>query len=152
MEDIVFSSCKADPDVLLRQAFKSNGAECYQFVLFYKDEILAIMKEPETFLHEELGKRFILKEKSIGAPEQHLGNKVLLATLENGVKCWSFSSSKCVQVAVKNVDDYQAIANLGSPLKAKSPLPSNYRPEADVTPELVSTKASYGQSLIGVLR
>ena len=45
------------------------------------------MEEPETFLREELGKRFTLKEKSIGAPEQCLGNKVSLVTLENGVKC-----------------------------------------------------------------
>ena len=38
------------------------------------------------------------------------------------------------------------------PPRAKSPWPSKYRPEADVTPELSPTKASYFQSLIGVLR
>ena len=55
--------------------------------------VLAIMEEPETFLRKELGKRFTLKENSNGSPEQHLGNKVSLVALENGVKCWSFSSS-----------------------------------------------------------
>ena len=110
------------------------------------------MEEPEKFLREELGKRFTLKEKSIGPPEQYLGNKVSLVTLENGVKCWSFSSSQYVQAAVKNVEDYRTTNNLGPLLKAKPPWPSNYRPEADVTPELTPTKASYCQSLIWVLR
>ena len=79
------------------------------------------MEEPETFLREELGKRFILKEKSIGAPEQHLGNKVSLIALENGVKHWSFSLSQCVQAAVKNVEDHRARSNLSPLLIAKSP-------------------------------
>ena len=109
------------------------------------------MKEPETFVREELGKRFTLKKKSIGSSEQFLGNKVSLVTLENGVKCWSFSSSQYVQAAVKNVEDYRTRANLGPLLKAKSPWPSNYRPEADVTPELASTKVSYCEYLIGAL-
>ena len=138
-----FSSCKADPDVWIRPALKSNWVEYYHHVLLYNDDILAIDEEPETFLREELGKRFTLKEKSIGAPEQHLGNKVSLVTLENLVKCWSFSSSQYVQTALKNVEDYRTRANLGPLLKAKSPWPSNYRPEADVILELSPTKASY---------
>ena len=38
------------------------------------------------------------------------------------------------------------------PAKAKTPLKSGYRPELDVSPVLNATKASYYQSLIGVLR
>ena len=121
MEEMGFSSCKAGPDVWIRPALKSNGVECYQCVFLYTDDILAIVETPETLMREELGKRFTLKEKSIGAPEQYLGNKVLLVTLENCVKCWSFSSSQHVQAAVKNVEDYRARANLGPLLKAKSP-------------------------------
>ena len=92
-----------------------------------------------------------MKENSIGSPTQHLGSKVSLATLENGVKRWSFSSSQHVQAAVKNVECYWARANIGPLFKAKSPWPSNCLPEADVTPELAPTKASCYQSLIGVL-
>jgi len=152
MEEMGFSSCKADPDVWLRPALKSNGIEYYQYVLLYTDDILAVMEEPERFLREELGKRFTLKEKSIGPPDQYLGNKVSLVTLENGAKCWSFSSSQYVQAAVKNVEDYRKRADLGPLLKTKSPWPTNYRPESDITPELTPKKASYYQSLIGVLR
>ena len=86
MEEMGFSSCKADPDAWIRPALKSNGVKHYQCVLFCTDGILAIMEEPETFLREELGKTFTLKEKSIEAPEQRIGNKASLATLDNGVK------------------------------------------------------------------
>ena len=44
-------------------------------MLLYTDDILAIMEEPEHFLCEELGKRFTLKETSIGSPNQYLGIK-----------------------------------------------------------------------------
>ena len=68
MEEMVFSSCKAVRDVWIRTALKSNGVECYQHVLLYTDDILAIMEEPETFLREELGKRSLseLKNSTLG--------------------------------------------------------------------------------------
>ncbi len=109
MEEMGFESCKADTDVWFRSATKANGTDYYQYVLLYTDDILAIMEEPERFLREELGRRFTLKdEKSIEPPTQYLGNKVSQVTLENGVTCWSFSSSQYVQNAIKNVEDYLA--------------------------------------------
>ena len=96
--------------------------------------------------------RFTIKEKSIGPPTQYLGNKVSQVTMQNGVKCWSFSSSQYVQSAVKNVEDYLSKTGDKLPIRNKSPWTSNYRPECDITPELSPTKAAYYQSLIGVLR
>ena len=63
------------------------------------------MEEPKTFLCEELGKIFTLKEKSIGSPEECLGNKFSLIVLENSVKCWSFSPSQNSQAAIKNAEE-----------------------------------------------
>ena len=80
------------------------------------------------------GKKITLKEKSIVSPEKCLGNKVSQLTLENGVKFWSFSSSQHAQDAVNNVENCRSRDNLGPLLKAKSPWPSNYRAESDVTP------------------
>ena len=142
MEEMRFSSCKADPDVCFRPSLKANGVECYHFFL-YTHDILAMMEELERFLRKELGKRFILKEKYVGSPEQHLGNEVTQVTIENGVKFWSFRSLQDAQAPVKNVEEYRSRANLGPLPKAKSTEYSNYRPEADVTPELTSTKLSY---------
>ena len=120
-------------------------------MLLYTDDIVAIMEGPEKFLRTELRATFTLKEKLIGPPTQYLGNKVSEVTLENGVKCWSFSSSQYVQNAVANVESYLQLKGEKLP-KTKSPWPSSYRPEIDVTPELGSTEAAYYQSLIGVLR
>ena len=53
---------------------------------------------------------------------------------------------------MKNVEDYRRKNGLGPLHKSKSPWPSNYRPETDITPELEPKQASYYQSLIGILR
>ena len=101
------------------------------------------------FLREETGTCFTLKEKSISPPTQY---KVSEVTLENGTKCWSFSSSQYVQSAVKNVEDYLMKTGEKLPARVKSPWPTNYCPESDISPELSPAMASYNQSLIGVLR
>ena len=147
--EMCFDSYKANPDVWFRPATKSDGTRYYQYVLLYTDDIFAIMEEPEKFLREELGNYLALKEKSIGPPTQYLGNKV---TLENAKKCWSLSSSQYIQNIVKNVEDYRSKCGLVPLPRVKSPWPSNYRPEVDVTPELTSIQALYFQSLIGILR
>ena len=55
--------------------------------------------------------------------------------MENVTKCWRFRSSKYVQSSVVNVEDY--LHKRGEKLpKTKSPWPSTYRPEVDVSPEL----------------
>ena len=44
--------------------------------------------------------------------------------LDNGVKCWAFSSSQYVQAAVKNVEDYLSKrdgVNWKLPTKAETP-------------------------------
>ena len=152
MEEMNFQSCKADPDVWIRPGTKSDGTTYWQYVLLYTDDILAIMEEPEKFLREELGQRFTLKEKSIGPPTQYLGNKVSEVELENGVKCWSFSSSQYIQNAVKNIEKRLHLRGETLPGRGSAPWPSNYRPEIDISPELSEENANYFQSLIGVLR
>ena len=111
-----------------------------------------MMEEPKIFLREELGKRFNLKEKSIISLEQRLGEKVSHLALENGVKCWSFSSPRHAQAAVKNVEDYRSRSNIFPLLKAKSPCTSDYLTETDDTPELSPTKTYYYKSMIGVMQ
>ena len=152
MEEMGFESCKADADLWLRPAARDDGTEYWQYVLLYTDDILAIMEEPERFIRRELGMRFTIKEKSIGPPTQYLGNKVSQVTLSNGAQCWAFSSSQYIQNAVSNVEDYLLKQGEKTLPRTKSPWPSNYRPEIDVSPELTPSKASYYQSLIGMLR
>ena len=152
MDDMGFTSCKADPDVWFRPGTKENGTDYYQYVLLYTDDILAIMVNPETFIRDELSRKFVVKEKSIGQPTQYLGNKVSKVTMENGVLAWCFSSSQYIQNAVKNVETFLAKTSKKLPPNPKSPWTTNYRPEVDISPELGNANAAYYQSLIGILR
>ena len=108
MDEMGFTSCKADPDVWIRPAVKKDNTDYYQYVLLYTDDILAIMEEPEAFIRNELSTKFVVKPSSIGRPTHYLGNKVSYLQWENGNHAWSFSSSQYVQNAVNNVEQYLA--------------------------------------------
>ena len=93
-----------------------------------------------------------MKKGSIGPPNIYLGNKVSKVTLENGVKCWSFSSAQYVTEAVNNVVRYLKTKGQSIPRKAPAPFETNYRPEIDISAESSPDEANYFQSLIGILR
>ena len=152
MDSLGFSSSKADSDVWFRSARKTDGTEYIEYVLLYVDDILVISEHPEEVLRNEIGKHWQMKEDSIGKPSLYLGGKCREVELDNGVKCWAFSSSQYVQSAVDNVKAWLAKKNRTLPNKAEAPFASGYRPEVDVSRELVPEDASYFQSLIGVLR
>ena len=147
-----FTSCRGDPDVWCRPATTSTGTPYYTYICLYVDDCLCIDEFPETILRKEIGKYWNLKPSSVGPPSIYLGNKVTQVTLENGVTCWSFSSSQYVQAAVTNVEKYLKLRDQSLPKKATSPFRGDYRPEVDITPELTLSDAAYYQSLIGVLR
>jgi hypothetical protein len=153
-----FISCPADPDVWMRPAKKADGTEYYEYILLYTDDALCVSESPEGVLRNELGKYFRLKEKSIGPPKLYLGGHVRKVQLDNGVECWSFSSSQYVRAAVKNVENYlekrkeSGNSTFRLPAKAETPIQTSYRPELDITPELPPIDAAYYMSLIGILR
>ena len=72
--------------------------------------------------------------------------------LENGVKAWAFSSFQHVRSAVSNIESTLEKNGRNLPNIAETPIKTDYRPELDVTPELVPAQAAYYQSLIGILR
>lgn len=152
MEFLGFSSCKADPDVWMRAAVKSDGQEYWEYVLLYCDDCLVISEKGEDILRREIGKYFELKQESIGPPNIYLGGKMSKVTLSNGVNAWAFSSSQYVKNAVKNVEAYLSKKGSKLPARAKTPISPSYRPETDVSPELNDAEASYFMSLIGILR
>ena len=151
MDKMNFTLCKADPEVWMRPGVKYDGTEYWKYVLLYSDDIICVMENCEKFLCEEMGQRFTLKVKLIGSPTQYLVNKFSKVTFANGASCWSFSSSQYVQSAVKNVEYNLNKSREKFPPRVKSPGPTKYRPEYDVSPELSSLKTMYFQSLIGVL-
>jgi hypothetical protein len=152
MQQLGYSPCLADPDVWLRPAKQPDGTDCYEYVLLYVDDALAIGVEAENMLRGEIGRFFELKEDSIGPPKIYLGARMREVVLDNGVKAWGVSSSQYVQAAVKNVETY--LSTIGQKLQAKAdtPIQTSYSPELDVSTELDPKEASYYQSLIGILR
>ena len=138
----------------MQPAKHSDGCEYYEYVLLYTNDTMVISENVESVLRNELGKYFELKEESIGPPKLYLGGHVSQVELDNGVKCWSFSSSQYVQTAVKNVETHVAKVNdtrWQLPTKADTPLKASDHPELNVSPELDPANAAYYQSFIGVL-
>ena len=152
MNHLGFKPCRADPDVWMRPAVKSDGSEYWEYVLLYTDDALVISEFGEKILRNEIGKYFELKEESIGPPEIYLGGQLRKVELDNGVKAWAFGSSQYVQAAVTNVETHLMESGVKLPPRAEWPLTSEYRPELDTTRELNDVDASHYQSLIGVLR
>ena len=73
-------------------------------------------------------------------------------SLEDGVNCWTFSSTHYVYAAVNNVEKYFKTLNQALPKKVSVPFNTGYRTEIDISKELPQSEASYFQSLIGILR
>jgi hypothetical protein len=96
MRHLDFVSSPADRDVWMRPAKHSDGTEYYEYILLYTDDALAVGEQAEAILQNELGRYFILKEKSIRPPKIYLGGNVQKVVLDNGVECWAFGSSQYV--------------------------------------------------------
>jgi len=72
MKHLNFESCKADPDVWMRKAIKSDGTEYWEYVLLYTDDALVVSENGEHVLRRELGNYFELKEESIGPAQSRI--------------------------------------------------------------------------------
>ena len=148
--DMGYKPTKADPDVWIRPATKSNGFEYYEMVLCYVDDILSISDDPKSTLIA-LTRTFKLKDDRIEPPDIYLGAQLGIMQV-NDVECWTMSAEKYVISAVKNVEEALAKKGLRLPTKCYTPLPTDYRPELEVSPELKSDGIQLYQELIGVLR
>jgi len=99
-----------------------------------------------------LGKYFPLKPESIGHPKLYLGGKLSQLDLPNGVCAWAISASKYIQQSLNNLEGILKKHGLKLRRNTNSPLPGNYHPERDATPEYNTDNARLYASLIGILR
>ena len=106
MKHLQFKSRRADPDVWIRPSRINDGTEYYEYVLLYTDDCLVISDNAEKILRNEIGKSSRLKEKSVGDPGKYLGGGFCKVKLYNAIDCWEFSSTRYVQDAVNNVEQY----------------------------------------------
>ena len=137
----------------MRPDNKSDGTYYYEYILLYTDDALVVSKNAEETLRKDLGRYFELKEDSIGYPNIYLGGHCRRLQLENGVEAWGLRSSKHVQAAVNNVEEYvKDKDNLNVKIRAETPMQTAYRPELYVRMDLTPVRESYYMSLIGILR
>ncbi|KAI2502900.1 Reverse transcriptase (RNA-dependent DNA polymerase) [Fragilaria crotonensis] len=127
--DTGYKPTKADPDVWIRPATKSNGFEYYEMVLCYVDDILSISDDPKSTLLA-LTSTFKLKDDKIEPPDIYLGAQLGCMQVDD-IECWFMSAEKYVLSAVKNVEEALAKKGLRLPTKCYTPLSSDYRPELE---------------------
>jgi hypothetical protein len=83
-----------------------------------------------------------------------LGAKLKKNVLPNGMIAWGMSSSKHVQSAVQNVQDYLVALPGDQKLlkKAAGLFAGGYKPDLDESPKLDPIRANLYQLQIGILR
>jgi hypothetical protein len=131
----------------------NDGVRYWAYVLIYVDDMLCVHHDPGTPLYK-LEEYFKMKEGSIQVTTFYVGAKLKNTVLPNGVVAWGMISSKYVQSAVHNVQDYLAASPGDKMLLKKAPAPfvGVYKPELYEIPELYPIKANFFQSQIGILR
>ena len=149
--ELGYTPTKADPDVWLRKAVKSDEFQYYEMVLCYVDDVLCISDDLMKTM-KGIQRTFKLKDDKIDEPEDCLGATLEKMILSDGSEFCSMSSAKYIKAAVKNVEETLAKYEKRLTGRCVAPLSSGYRPKNDDSAELKADGLQYYQELIGVLR
>ena len=84
--ELDFRSSIADPDVWMRPAVKSDGTECYEYVMCYVDDVLAASVNAKEVIRSLEGGTVRFKNDMVELPKMYLGAKLQHKEI-NGVKC-----------------------------------------------------------------
>lgn len=137
----------------LRENVKQDGTTYYKYHVVYVDDILSISKKPEDTM-KAISELYRLKDNSVAKPTRYLGAEVIEYFLPDDKykSRWGLSSNQYVSEAIRTVE--LKLAKIGKALSNSvcTPLSSNSRLELDVSPLLDSTRATYYQNLIAILR
>ena len=153
MRHLGYTSCLVDPDPWYRPMVRpEDNYNYYSYILLYVDDCLCICHDAEAEIHK-IDKFFTMKKGSVGDPDVYLGAKVKRMEMPNGVQAWALSSSKYVQEAIQNVENYLRDELGGWTLRKRAPtlFMSEYDPGMDMTKQLSIKLATYYQSEIGIL-
>jgi hypothetical protein len=129
-----------------------DAVKYWAYILIYVENILCEHHDLGTSL-VRIDKYFKMKPGSIVEPTFYLGSKLKKTVMPNGVVAWGMSSSKYVQAAVQNVQEYlNKNGDRKLKKKASAPFEATYSAEIDESPVLGPEMANYFQSQIGILR
>ena len=74
MAHLGYESCKADPDVWMWSATRTDDQYYYEYILMYVDDCLCISENPNPALLQ-VDKYFPIKPASLGPPKTYLGEQ-----------------------------------------------------------------------------
>ena len=150
LHDIGYTPSKSDPYVWLRTSVKPDGAEYYEMVLCYIDDVLVISDMP-TRTMDGIRSVFKVKDDKAEVPYVYLGTKLSQVETEICTKCWSMSSEKYVKAANKNLESKLGKSDMHLP-KCRTLMSTSYHPSEDVIKELNVEGVQFYQEMIGILR
>jgi hypothetical protein len=114
--------CHADRDLWMKAETRPDDGMLYwAYILIYVNDILFVHHDHEVPL-AKLDEYFKTKEGSIKVPNFYVSSKLKKNVLPNGVIAWDMKSSKYVQSAVQNIQEYLS-ALPGSNKLVERPLP-----------------------------
>lgn len=149
--DLGYRPTKADPDVWLRPALKTDGTKYYEIILCYVDDVLSISQRPSGAI-EGIEKVFKLKGGKADIPHMYLGCSLSKKNNNTGKECWAISSHDYVKQSITTIEE--KIKRIGKqlPKRCSAPLTSGYHPAEDVSLELDADDTQFYQEAIGMLR
>ena len=102
LHEIGYTPSKVDPDVWLKPAVNPDGAEYYEMVLYYVDDVLAI-SDMTIRTMDGIRSVFKLKDGKAEVPYVYLGATLSQVETETGTNCWKMSSEKYVKATIDNL-------------------------------------------------
>ena len=148
-----FQASRGDPDVWMRPAVKEDGEEYYEYVLVYVDDCISISMDAVGVL-KEIQETFKLKGDKMDPPDMYLGARLELMEVgvKTGILAWCTSAEDFVKTAVEDIERELKEKGMNLPKKCGTPLPKDYAPDQDTSPELKKDGHTRYQELIGILR
>jgi hypothetical protein len=125
LQDLGYKSLKADPDVWMHKAVKTNGHKYYEMLFMYVDDILALSHQATVSI-QEITNFLKAKDGSIKPPKIYLGADVARIQLPNGHEVWSTSPCTYVKNSILVVEQLLEEDSDGYVLKmnAHNPFPT----------------------------
>ena len=115
LHEIGFKPKKADPDVWIHPAVKSDRTEYYEYIMCYVNDILSVSHDAKSILQSLQG-QFKLKGDKIEPPDMYLGAQLGTMQVE-GNEGWLMSSDKYVKSATQNIEE--TLQKMGQGLPSK---------------------------------
>ena len=103
LHNIGYTPSKADPDLWMRPAIKSDGTEYYECALVYVDSVLVIRCVLIKTI-EGIKCLFKLKGYKVEPPNMYLGESIYQFKTKGRTKCWSVSAKKYIKADIVNLE------------------------------------------------